>query len=133
MRNARIAICWYFGVAPTRNPVFKSCDVVPPFEAAIQTMPPIESAVTKYGGAVQPMIRNTKQVKSSVATVIPEIGFDDEPTSPVSRDDTVTNRNPNATIRIAPRMLKRRLSCGNSMIMRIRTMIPPNTNFIERS
>ena len=43
----RIAICWYFGVAPTRNPVFRSCDVVPPFEDAMQTMPPIESAVTK--------------------------------------------------------------------------------------
>src|SRR6266550_2559779 len=92
----RIAICWYFGVEPTRNPVFRSCEVVPPFEAAIQTMPPIESAVTKYGGAVQPMIRNTRQVSSKVATVIPEIGFDEEPTSPVNRDDTVTKRNPKA-------------------------------------
>src|ERR1051325_10680746 len=94
----RIAICWYFGVEPTRNPVFKSCEVVPPFEAAIQTIPPIESAVTKYGGAVQPMIRNTRQVSSNVATVMPEIGVDDEPTSPVSREETVTNRKPKAMI-----------------------------------
>src|ERR671914_563839 len=97
----RMAICCAFGVAPTRNPVFKSCEVVPPFDAAIQTMPPMESAVTKYGGAVQPMIRKTKQVSNNVAPVIPEIGFDDEPTSPVSRDETVTNRKPNAMIRIA--------------------------------
>src|SRR2546425_6048946 len=93
----RIAICWYFGVEPTRNPVFRSCEVVPPFEAAIQTMPPIESAVTKYGGAVHPMIRNTRHVKSNVATVIPEIGLEDEPTSPVRREETVTKRKPNAT------------------------------------
>src|SRR6185503_4837355 len=112
----RIAICWYFGVEPTRNPVFKSCEVVPPFEAAIQTMPPIESAVTKYGGAVQPMTRKTRQVSSNVATVMPELGFDDEPTSPVSRDETVTKRKPNAMIRIAPSRLKRRFSCGTIMI-----------------
>jgi hypothetical protein len=41
-----MAICWLRGVAPTRNPVFRSCDVVPPFEDAMQTMAPTESAVT---------------------------------------------------------------------------------------
>src|SRR5215471_15170677 len=75
----RIAICWYLGVEPTRKPVLRSWDVVPPFDAVIHTIAPIESAVTKYGGAVQPMIKNIRQVSSSVATVIPEIGFDDEP------------------------------------------------------
>ena len=39
-----------------------------------------------------------RQVSSSVATVMPEIGFDDEPISPVSRDETVTNRKPKSTI-----------------------------------
>ena len=43
----RMAICCAFGVEPTRNPVFKSCDVVPPLDMAMQTMAPIESAVTK--------------------------------------------------------------------------------------
>src|SRR5215510_5476070 len=95
----RIAICWYLGVEPTRKPVLRSWDVVPPFEAAIQTMPPIERAVTKYGGATQPIIRNTRHVSNNVATVIPEIGFDEEPTSPVSRDETVTNRKPKAMIK----------------------------------
>jgi hypothetical protein len=33
-------------VPPTRKPVFKSCEVVPPFEEAMQTMAPMESAVT---------------------------------------------------------------------------------------
>src|SRR2546422_6485088 len=98
----RIAIWVYFGVEPIRKPVLRSCEVVPPFEAAMQTMAPMESAVTKYGGAVQPMIKNTRQVSSNVATVMPDIGFDDEPISPVSREETVTNRNPKPTIRSAP-------------------------------
>ena len=42
----RIAICWTSGVAPTRKPVFRSCEVVPPFDEAMQTMAPTESAVT---------------------------------------------------------------------------------------
>ena len=71
-------ICWRIGVAPTRKPVLRSCEVVPPFDAAMETMPPTESAVTKYGsGAVQPSTRNAREVKSKVATVIPEIGFED--------------------------------------------------------
>ena len=37
-----------------------------------------------------------------VATVMPEIGFDDEPISPVMRLDTVTKRKPNSTMRTAP-------------------------------
>src|ERR1044071_824120 len=93
----------------------------------------MESAVTKYGGAVQLMIRNARHVRSNVATVIPEIGFEEDPTSPVSRDDTVTNRKPKAMIKIAPRILKRRFSCGTIMITAIKAMIPPNTNFIDRS
>ena len=42
----KIAICWNFGVEPIRKPVFKSCEVVPPLELAMQTMAPIESAAT---------------------------------------------------------------------------------------
>src|SRR5215813_7558164 len=90
----RMAICWLRGVAPTRKPVFKSCDVVPPFEAAMQTTAPIDSASTFSIGDVMPSARKTKQVSIRVATVMPEIGFDDEPISPVRRDETVTNRKP---------------------------------------
>ena len=56
-------------------------------------------------------------MSSSVATVMPEIGFDDEPISPVSREETVTNRKPSTTIR-----RRRRGSCaaaGASMIATI--------------
>ena len=38
---------------------------------------------------VQPYSRKIRQVNSSVATTMPEIGFNYEPTSPVRRDDTV--------------------------------------------
>ena len=103
-------------------------------------MPPIESAVMKYGfGAVQPNSRKTKQVINKVATVIPEIGFDDEPTSPVSRDETVTKRKPKIMIRTAPRndttgdVNTLSPSCGNSMIAAISPITPITTHFIERS
>ena len=90
----RIATCCVHGVAPTRKPVLRSCEVVPPFETAMQTIPAIESAARRYSGPTQPSRTKIRQVSSSVATVIPEIGFDDEPISPVSREETVTNRNP---------------------------------------
>src|SRR5678809_1343752 len=98
----KIAICMSRGVPPTRNPVLRCCDVVPPLDEAMQTMAPTDSAVTYQRLPVQPATRKMMQVNSSVATVIPEIGFDDEPISPVRRDDTVTNRNPKATMSSAP-------------------------------
>src|SRR5205085_6488402 len=39
------------------------------------------------------------------AIVIPEIGFDDVPMSPVIRDETVTKKNPKMIVRIAARTL----------------------------
>ena len=36
--------CWSDGVAPTRKPVFRSCEVLPALAAAMQTTPPIVSA-----------------------------------------------------------------------------------------
>ena len=62
------------------------------------------------------MARKTRQVSSSVATVIPEIGFDDEPISPVSREETVTNRKPKMMISRAPSRFHCRWSWGTSMI-----------------
>ena len=49
------------------------------------------------------MIRKIRQVNSKVATAMPEIGFDEEPISPVRRDDTVANRKPKTRISSAPR------------------------------
>src|SRR6185503_5698626 len=47
---------------------------------------------------------NVRQVRSRVATVMPEIGLEDDPISPVRRDDTVTKRKPKTMIRIAAAM-----------------------------
>ena len=41
----------------------------------------------------------------SVAIVMPEIGFEELPTSPVMRDDTVTKKKPKTTMRTADRTL----------------------------
>src|SRR5258708_29681133 len=72
-----------------------------------------------------------RQVNSKVATVIPEIGFDDEPISPVSRDDTVTNRNPNARIKSAPSRFI--FNDGEAQIAAISPRHPSATNVIGRS
>src|SRR5678815_6034841 len=103
-------------------------------------MPPIDNAVTKYGSAaVQPRARKTRHVISKVATVIPDIGFDDEPTSPVSRDETVTNKNPNTMIRIAPKNETKGCAktlnpnCGNSMIAAINARAPTTTCLLYTS
>src|SRR5688572_9566987 len=95
----RIAICCLDGVAPTRKPVLRSWEVVPPLEAAMQTTAATESAVILYSGKTQPSARKMSEVSSRVATVITEIGFDELPISPVSRELTVTKRQPNTTIR----------------------------------
>src|SRR5215471_18360695 len=52
---------------------------------------------------VHPMATKIEHVRISVAIVMPEIGFDDVPMSPVMRDDTVTKKNPKITMRIAAR------------------------------
>jgi len=44
-------------------------------------------------------------VSSSVATVIPDTGFAEEPICPVMRLDTVTNRKAKSTARMPPTML----------------------------
>jgi len=93
--------CWRDGVAPRRNPVFRSCEVAPAFADPMQTTAPIERATAAYAPPVHPTARKIRQVAIRVAIVIPEIGFEDEPISPTSRDETVTKRKPKITIRIA--------------------------------
>ena len=85
------------GVAPTRNPVLRSCDVAPATAAATHTTPPIVSASTRYSMPAHPTARNISDVSSSVATVMPEIGFDDVPICPVMRLETVTKRKAKTT------------------------------------
>src|SRR5579864_3601582 len=91
------AICWLRGVAPTRNPVLRSCEVLPALAEEMHTMPPTESARAQKGWLVQPTSKNTAHVAIRVAIAIPEMGFDEVPIKPVMREETVTNRNPKTT------------------------------------
>src|ERR671931_651166 len=79
----RIAYCWYFGVAPTRKPVFRSCEVVPPLDDAMHTTAATDREVSIADTSRRPTRTKIRHVSSSVAMVMPEIGFDDDPTSPV--------------------------------------------------
>src|SRR5437879_13356136 len=74
-----------------------------------------------------------RHVSSNVAIIIPEVGQEDEPTSPVRRDETRTKRKPNATIRIAPNKLNRRFNCGAIIITMSKAIIPPTTHLIDKS
>src|SRR5215469_972580 len=95
------ASCCFEGVAPTRYPVFKSCEVPPAFDDATHTTPPIVSASAENAAPVQCATKNIAHVAISVAIAIPLIGFDEFPISPQIRDETVTNKNPNTTTNTA--------------------------------
>ena len=62
---------------------------------------------------------------------MPEMGFDVEPISPVRREDTVTNMNPNTTISSAPGTFMCR--DGATVMATMIAMMPPSTHFNERS
>ncbi len=102
------AICCFDGVAPTRKPVFRSCDVPPALAAATHTTPPIVSASAEYVPPVQPASRNTAQVAISVAIAMPLMGFEEVPINPVMREETVVNKKPKTTTKIAARKLAKR-------------------------
>src|SRR2546428_269907 len=55
-------------------------------------------AVDMAAGSVWPNQKKITHVSKRVAMVIPEIGLEDEPISPVKRDDTVTKRKPKTRI-----------------------------------
>src|SRR3954469_1884687 len=83
------ASCCLAGVAPTRKPVFKSCEVLPALADAMQTTPPMLMASAKNAGAVHPMTKNMAHVAMRVAIAMPEMGFEDVPINPVIREETV--------------------------------------------
>ncbi len=66
-----------------------------------------------------------------MATVIPEIGFDDAPICPVMRLDTVTNRNANPTASSAARRLIP--IWGSAIIAIAHATTPPSTTVIGMS
>src|SRR2546423_7919577 len=101
----RMAICCREGVAPTRYPVLRSGEVLPPLEMATQTTAATLKAAILYGGVTHPRAKKMSEVISNVATVMPEMGFDELPTSPVRRELTVTKRKPSTRMSSAPSTL----------------------------
>jgi hypothetical protein len=69
----------------------------------------------------------------SVAIVIPEIGFDEEPMSPVMRDDTVAKKKPNSTMRIDTTMLPCVGRPGITMRKSASAAVPASTTTIGMS
>src|SRR3989449_10914127 len=63
----------------------------------MQTIAPTQMATGAYMSPVHPSATKMLHVRISVAIVIPEIGFDDDPIKPVIRDDTVTKKKPNTS------------------------------------
>ena len=53
--------------------------------------------------SAQPASTKMRHVPSSVAIVMPEIGFDEEPISPTMREDTATKKKPKTTMRTLTR------------------------------
>src|SRR5258708_19136009 len=86
--------CCFAGVAPTMNPVFRSCEMSPAFDAAIQTTVPTVRIAARAEGSVQPQSTKTTDAPSNVTSVIAEVGFDETPISPTMSDDTTTKQTP---------------------------------------
>ena len=72
-------------------------------------------------------------VMMSVAIVMPEIGFDDEPMRPVMRDETVAKKKPKRTMRIDTRMLPCVGSPGVTARKMARASEPTSTTIIGMS
>ncbi len=105
--------------------------MVPPLEAAIPTMAAVVSAMKRSSALVHPSSRYTRQVSSSVATTMPEMGLDEEPISPVIRALTVTKKKPHTTISTADRRLM--CSGGASQMASTRSTLPTTTTVMGRS
>ena len=135
------ASCCFQGVAPIRKPVFRSCDVSPAFDAAMQTTLPMVIASTPNAGAVQPCTKKIAEVAISVAIVIPETGLAELPMSPTIRDATVTKRNPKTTTSREAARFASQPTCapGTGLKVRKTNMIttssadPPITTLMGRS
>ena len=104
---------------------------MPPLPAATHTSAAVASAISLYGTPVRPAATKSRQVASSVATVMPEIGFEEEPISPVMRLDTVTKKKPNSTTSAA--VGASMPSGGASAMATASASEPPSTSVMGRS
>src|ERR1044071_384871 len=93
--------CWRAGVAPTSQPVLRSCEMSPAFDAAIQTTVPAVRMAARADGSFQPRSTKTIETPSSVTSVIADVGFDDTPIRPTMREETTTKQTPKIATPIA--------------------------------
>src|SRR5918993_1709929 len=115
------------------KPVFRSCDVAPAFAAAMQTIAPTHSAIGEYQSPVHPSATKIVQVRISVAIVIPETGFDEDPISPTIRDETVTKKKPKMIVSTAATTLPCVGNPGATARNTASTRVPMRTIDIGRS
>src|SRR3989304_4297678 len=71
----------------------------------MQTIAPTHSATGPYAPPGPPSATKIGQVRISVAIVMPETGFDDDPMRPTMRDETVTKKKPKRITRTETRRL----------------------------
>ena len=124
-------ICCFLGVAPRMYPVFKSCEVSPAIAATIQMIDPMAMAPPIPCTPVSPVTFKQMVANNKVAIAIPETGLLLLPTSPTIREETVAKKNPNTTIRIAPRRVTG--ITGTNQMVRIITRTPIPMILISRS
>src|ERR1041385_5721892 len=82
---------------------------------------------------IYPSATNSRHVRIRVAIVMPEIGLDEVPISPVMRDDTVAKKNPKIRIRIAASGLPYVGSVGIAARNTASSSDPPMTTLIGTS
>jgi hypothetical protein len=76
--------CCFHGVAPTSQPVLRSCRLSPAMAAAHATTAPMRmAAAAPFPPASPNTTRRRSEANRRVAMVTPETGLLDEPTSPV--------------------------------------------------
>ena len=86
--------CCRAGVAPTRYPVFRSCEMSPAFDAAMATTVPTVRTAARAAPLVHSAAAKTVATPSRVTSVIPEVGCEETPTIPTMRAATATKRTP---------------------------------------
>ena len=124
-------ICCFIGVAPTRNPVFKSCDTSPAIAAMTQIMEPIVIAATIPLLSPFPVFRRIIVAINSVAIAIPDTGLLLLPTSPTILEETVAKKKPKTTIMSAPSRFTGII--GSSHIKTAIAPVPRSTKAMGRS
>ena len=123
--------CCFFGVAPRRKPVLRSCDVSPAIAAMMQMTEPMAIAPTMPSEPVEPLAFSAMVEMSSVAMAMPETGLFDDQISPTMREETVAKKKPNTSTISAPRKLTG--MAGNSHMNTAISRHTASTTFMEMS